>query len=345
MKLIPLQLETETSEPIKQRKPDFANLAEILGGNLEPEKPTICSFKDGNGALLYSGRLNEAHGEPGIGKTNFALAATVKVINSGGIVIYIDPEDNPTAFVRKLLCFGADPQAIIERVKYTNDATPANLEAVLNYAIQNPATLCNVDGLAECLSAAGLSENAAEDFLKFVSCFLRPIAKTGAAVLINDHVVKNGEGGRYSRGTGAKLGCIDGVSYQIKPGKSYSPTREGFIKLAIAKDRNGGVGAVGQPIAEIWFSPTGDGKTQVSINQIESSGGDFKPTALMGKVVEHLKSNPEATKRDLRKLGNSNYIDKAIECLVDDGSLQIESEGAGRRQKFVVIDAETEADL
>ncbi len=343
MKLIPLQLETETSEPIKQRKPDFANLAEILGGNLEPEKPSICAFKDGVGALLYAGRLNEAHGEPGIGKTNFALAATVKVLNSGGSVIFVDPEDNPTAFVRKLLCFGADPQAIIERVKYTNDATPANLEAVLNYAIQNPATLCNVDGLAECLSAAGLSENAAEDFLKFVSCFLRPIAKTGAAVLINDHVVKNGEGGRYSRGTGAKLGCIDGVSYQIKPGKSYSPTREGFIKLVIAKDRNGGVGAVGQPIAEIWFSPTGDGKTDVSIIQVESSsGGDFKPTALMVKVIEHLKANPEATKRDLRKLGKGEYVDKAIECLIDDGELKTEG-GNGVKMSFTLV--EKEADL
>lgn len=42
----------------------FADFAEILKGPLTPEVPTVCAFKDGDGALFYRGRLNEIHSAP-----------------------------------------------------------------------------------------------------------------------------------------------------------------------------------------------------------------------------------------------------------------------------------------
>jgi hypothetical protein len=295
----------------------FADNAALIAGGLEPERPTVGECHPGL-ALFYAGRLNEIHGEPGTGKSNLAAVATLTVLAQGKKVVCIDPEDTAISAIRRLVAFGCTVDAVIER--------------------ERPA-LVILDGLAEALAAEGLSEDAPDDFLKFCRERLTPIANLGAAVLIADHVVKNTETrGRWSRGTGAKMGRYDGVSYSVALGKGYSPTQAGFVRLRVAKDRNGGVGVVGQEMAEIHFTPAGNNRTSVQFKEPANKDQQrFVPTAIMEKVSRRLELFPDSSLRDLRALGKADYVDTAIAELASLGHLEIARGGPGKPTRHRLI--------
>jgi hypothetical protein len=50
----------------------FVDLRKIIDAGLEPECPSVAEILPGK-PLLYPGRLNEIHSEPGLGKTNIGL--------------------------------------------------------------------------------------------------------------------------------------------------------------------------------------------------------------------------------------------------------------------------------
>lgn len=74
--------------------PLFVDLRTLIDSGLEPERPTIAEILPCR-PLLYACRLNEIHSEPGLGKTNIALSIARCVIEDGGHVIWLDPEDTP----------------------------------------------------------------------------------------------------------------------------------------------------------------------------------------------------------------------------------------------------------
>jgi hypothetical protein len=207
-----------------------------------PERPSIANV--GLGAcMLYAGRLNEIHGEPGTGKSNVAIAMCIAELNAGHLVLFIDPEDTPAGFTRRALQFGADPAHLIDRCRYLHNPTPEELTITQRWANEHRPALVVLDGLAESMAAEGLVEDKASDVLKFFRERLRSFAEdSGAAVLVSDHVAKSSEErGRWARGSGAKLGRYDGVSYNLTLIEAYSPKHAGAVRLTIAKDRNGGV--------------------------------------------------------------------------------------------------------
>ena len=147
-------------------------------------------------------------------------------------------------------------------------------------------------------------------------------------MLISDHVSKSSEErGRWARGSGAKLGRYDGVSYNIGLIEAYAPGHAGAVKLTVAKDRNGGVGRVGQTIAEVHFTPDSDNRTLVSFRMPEGLEGAFRPTAIMRKIVTYLQERNEATARDLRTLGKSQAVDLACQLLQEEGDIVLTKNG------------------
>ncbi|PTX95075.1 hypothetical protein DB345_12320 [Spartobacteria bacterium LR76] len=316
----------------------FADVGKILSAGLDPERPTVAEYATGS-FLFYAGRLNEIHGEPGTGKSNINLLATMTVLATGQPVLYIDPEDSAEAAIRRLLGFGCPEDVIRDHFKHTRCPAGDDYARLASWATANKPPLVIVDGLAEALAADGLSEDKPEDFLKFCRERLQPFTDAGAAVVLSDHVVKSAENrGRWSRGTGAKLGRYDGVSYAVELGQGYSPTVEGFVRLSVAKDRNGGVGVVGQSVTEIHFSPMEAGLTRVTFKKpTGKSEGRFLPTALMEKVSRQLETVPTSSARDLRALGKSDFVDRAIRELVAMGNLQVTPGGIGRSNKYKLI--------
>lgn len=245
----------------------FVDLSDILDGDLQPELPTISPSLSGE-CLLYAGRINEIHGEPSVGKTNITLALIKVEIESGNDVLFIDPEDNPIGIIKRAIAFGISKKAIREHLKYVHDPSPDDIKKVLAWSIRHHPAIVSFDGLAELISLCGYKEDDAVSILAFFREYVRPFTHSGAAILLSDHVVKSTENrGTWSRGSGAKMGRYDGVSYMVSLAKPYSPKHAGAVKFTIAKDRNGGVGSKGEDVFMAYIEPK-DGFTQIEIRRI-----------------------------------------------------------------------------
>ena len=309
--------------------PLFVDLSPFLDGTYHQEVPTV-SKTFGTKCLFYAGRLNEIHAEPATGKTNVLMAASVAELEEGGTVLYIDPEDTPEGFTRRIRMLGASPNDVRERVKYLHNPSQEEILAAQTWALQNKPTLVILDGLAESMAAVGADENKASDVLIFFRKNLRPFAEAGAAVVIADHVTKSAENrGQFARGSGAKAGRYDGVSYEIVAAKAYTPNQEGFVRLKVQKDRNGGVGARGVIAAELHFIPGTAGQTLTTFREpAETPEGPWKPTAIMGKIMKHLEAVGEESTSGLRGLGgNTEHTGMAIRYLKEEGKIDIRKEG------------------
>jgi len=102
------------------------------------------------------------------------------------------------------------------------------------------------------------------------------------------------------------------------------------VKLKISKDRQGGVGARGTIPYEVSFEPAGNGTTTVKFKpQDAASPNDWKPTAIMEKIVAHLRLYTTDTKSAIAAAIGSKRatVFKAIECLAAEGRISVVSSG------------------
>lgn len=267
----------------------IADMAALFAGGLQLEQPTLGTRTDG-GCLLYPGKTHTFQAEPSAGKSWIALAIVCEVLAVGGSAAYIDCEDSPPGITGRLVTLGASPAAVIDRFFYVEIPGrfgPAERLHLTREVERMNFDLVVIDGVAKALQREGLSEDKAEDVIKWFELLPHPLAKTGAAVLMLDHVAKNKEEqGRWARGTGAKLAEITGATYQVKVRQSWSKTRSGRVDLVCAKDRPGNY-AVGEIAATVKFEPYGAGERLIL--KIEPPAevaptDSWKPTVLMGKV-------------------------------------------------------------
>ncbi|MFZ4483349.1 MAG: AAA family ATPase [Chthoniobacterales bacterium] len=315
----------------RTKDPAFVPLAGFLDGSIKAPVPTLAEAMPGK-FLFYAGRVNEVHAEPATGKTNLLIEVANKILQDPtATVLYIDPEDTPQAFAARALSFGGDPEALGGRLFYLQDPTVEDVALAQLWANSVGVTAVIIDGLAEMIARQGLDEDRPADCLNFFWQNVRPFAAAGAGVIIADHVTKSREGRNgWSRGSGAKMGHYNGVSYELEPGEEYTPGQSGFIKLKISKDRNGGVGPKHSVPFELAFDPDGEGKTLTSWR----AGSEWRPTKLMDKIVQHLKRHGSATKTELLELGSHTHVPKALDLLIDEGLVTKQTEGKKHQYKL-----------
>lgn len=323
---------------------DVADIAALLETNLEPESGLFLTRSDGL-SLLYPGKMHVFQAEPSSGKSWIALHAVREVLDLGGAAIYLDLEDTPGGILRRLQALGTDPHAMRDRLAYAQLAgrygTTERLEVDRMLDQMNP-DLVVIDGVGESLSRNGLSEDKADDVLRWMDLLPRPIAATGAAVLMIDHVAKDPEQrGRWARGSGAKLGAVDGASYQVKLIAPFARNKAGAVKLVIAKDRPGGVGAIGDTAAVVKIEPHADGERVIL--SVEPEGVDIgpadahKPTQVMATISREMEASqvPRTAKSFEATIGaKPRTIRKAIEHLLLEGHL-VESPGKVKTLRLV----------
>jgi len=316
--------------------PRFADFSKLIAEGFKREMPSLCEYEEGR-FLLYRGRVNETHTEPGVGKTNIAICICAEVMQDGSRVLYLDPEDNANGIGSRFVALGGRPEDLVERFHYTQDPAPDEYAGLHAWAQENKPALVVLDGLAEAMAAEGLSEREETDVLMFFRNRIRPFTDAGCGVLISDHVAKDGESrGRWSRGSGAKLGHYDGVSYEVKLMKAYTPEIDGFVRLKVAKDRNGGVGPVGAVITDLHFRHDEDGNPDIRFEPPRDEIKEkWKPTGLMEKISRFLEDKGPQTKSILRGFGKHDYVDQAITQLVEGGYLTIEPKGAAMLHKII----------
>ena len=309
--------------------PQFADFDKLINEGFKVEKPTLCRYSHDR-FLLYPGRINEIHGEPGVGKTNINLAICAEVMQDGGKVLFLDPEDHAGAIGARFIALGGRPEDLTNRFYYLQYPSPDEIAPLQVWAKTEGIAVVVVDGLAEALAAENVGEDNPTELLPWFKTRLRPFCEGGAAVLVSDHVAKSTESrGRWARGSGCKLGRYDGVSYEIRLKGRYAPGTDGFVRLVVSKDRNGGVGPVSMEVADLHFTDAGEGQTDVEFRPPSDTGKEkWSPTIIMEKISRFIEGAGPCTKRLLRGLGNSSHVDQAITELVRLGHLGIEQKGA-----------------
>lgn len=309
---------------------EFADLAAILAGTEEPERPFFLARTDGH-ALLYPGRIHDLHAAPSVGKTWVAALAVKQTLEAGGAALWVDYEDTPRNLLDRLRSIGAPLDAVADptRFRYTNPTGPfglaerAHVEKILG---ELEPDLVVLDGVAESIARNGFDEIDNGQVLRWRDAVVNPLRSRGAAVLLLDHVKKNTEDkSRGARGAGAKLGAIDGASYELKLTRAYSRNRAGLVRLIVAKDRPGHVGAIGEVVGDLHVRPSNGGLVVALDLDAPTSDEPHKLTGLMQTISRRLEgaSGPLAQFAVFAGFGTEKrHLERALADLVADGYVE-----------------------
>lgn len=324
---------------------EFVDLGPILAGDVKAELPFWLVRDDGK-ALLYPGRVHDLHAPPSVGKTWIALLAMKGCLEAGGSGLILDYEDTAHNTISRLLSLGVDPELLTDptRFRYSNPAgahglaEKAHLEKVLGELEPDLAIL---DGVAAALARSGYDENSNTEVSLWSESLVKPIARSGAAVLLLDHVTKQTENrARGARGAGAKLAMIDGASYEVKLSRAYSRTRPGLVRLIIAKDRVGFVGGIGEVAADIHVRPS-DGGARLELSlEAPSTDEPHKLTGLMESLSKRLEGAGGPLTRTSLFAGygtEKRHLDKALADLLADGHARPVTTGKGSTETFAIV--------
>ena len=227
-------------------RPRYVDVAAFFAGTApEPPKPVLLHRTDDH-ALFYASKVNLVFGDPESGKTLLVLTACAEALNAGRRVIYVDLDHNGSEFILPLLtAFGVSTDTLSDPAlfRYYDDIDTAlsMLMLVEECALWRPAVAV-IDSIGELLPLMGASSNDADDFTRAHTQILKPLAKTGAAVIEVDHLAKN----LFSRsqgptGAAAKRRPVGGLAIKVVCRRTFIPGKGGTAELLINKDRLGGV--------------------------------------------------------------------------------------------------------
>jgi hypothetical protein len=190
-----------------------------------------------------------------------------------------------------------------------------------------------LDGVAASLARCGYDENSNTEVSTWSETLVKPIAATGAAVLMLDHVPKSAEHrSRGARGAGAKLAMIDGASYELRISRAYSRDKAGLVRVVIAKDRHGHVGAIGEVAADLHVRPRdGGARVELSLDAPSTDKG-HQLTGLMETISKRLEgaSGPMTRMMIFAGFGSEKrHLERALADLMADGYVTTTSTGKG----------------
>lgn len=179
--------------------------------------------------LIFKGMVHCIVGEPGSGKTFWALHIAKSVAESG-----------PMMTAARLKAMGMPAELASTGVTYVPFPGMGAKDAgtLLEMARDHQPDLVILDATADFLAAAGMDENAASDVTRWFDAFVLPLAREfGAAVVLLDHGTKNGKS-NGPRGSSAKTAKADIVLEFNRP-SPFSAVLVTTVWLKRLKDRSG----------------------------------------------------------------------------------------------------------
>ena len=320
----------EQAAPVVSTWAELADVKAALAGQLSVAPPVELMRADGQ-HVFYAGKVNGLLGPSESGKTWVALLAAAQAVTEGRNVLVMDFEDTVIGMVSRLRSLGVPDELVARHVNYLAPSEPleraaADLHAML--ARVKP-DLIILDGVNAAMTTMNLDLVNNKDATMFHLSLLLPLSRTGATVIIIDHTPKNDMEGASKGGIGAqaKRAAMTGAAIRVEVVKQFSRGHTGILKLWVDKDRGGHVRMAslnGKLVGLVHLEPGQDGALSVRFEQeveSETESGGFRPTALMGRVAEHLENNPGASQRDIlaAHLGKDKYVRQAIDLLVSEG--------------------------
>jgi|GEM_PF-2093938 len=262
LKLSKAAVERLEQSGVSAKSEPFEQIADLWNSEIEFAKPTLGAFGDGK-ALFYENSTNYLFGPRGLGKTWVSLFIIAEALRKDSYVVFIDPESTAKRSLCRLKYLGVTPKIGIEYFKYLATTDPAKIAEVQAWAKNKERVLVVYDGLANAIASAGKEENS-NAALTILQQHVKPFVDTGATVLVIDHTGKDETKG--ARGHSSKEGFFKGACYQLKNGKSFSRGKAGYLKIVLAKDNEGGTGAMqGQTVALLKADIDERGETHFSL--------------------------------------------------------------------------------
>jgi hypothetical protein len=217
------------SRPVRFERID---LGEPIESGIEPPEMLVSDE-------LYAGRVHCIYSAGGTGKTFKALQLVKKVIDQGKPVLLLDLENGVRIISERLRDLGAEADQVRRHLYYypfpsmpLSDVASAEFEELLEDI--KPA-LVVVDSWINCISAAGLDENSSTDIARWTDAYPQRARVRGVAVLLLDHVPKEGN---TARGSGRKLDYVDAM-WELRNPQRFDRETVGRIDMHLRKDREG----------------------------------------------------------------------------------------------------------
>lgn len=317
------------------------DLTDLLNGVRETLLPSLFERSDGQ-CLLYDGLVHSFHGESESGKSLIIQAECVRLLNQSKNVLYIDFDSDVASVVARLLDFGAGPVAVADHFRYVQpEVRPDSVEErrAWEKMLSDTCTLAVIDGVTDALGIFGCSTVDNDDVAGWIRTVPKQIAaRTGAAVVLIDHVTKDSSNrNRFAIGGQAKMAGLTGAAYTVEVGAPLGRGMREEVVLKIAKDRPGAIrpqcGSFSkkdrtQEAARIIVDSTVS-PPEVTVGAPRAHGGEnpsgekaFRPTNLMQRVSEEIEQHSaELTKTQAAKnaRGKTEYARKAVEILEAEG--------------------------
>jgi AAA domain len=217
------------SRPVRFERID---LGEPIESGIEPPEMLVAEE-------LYAGRVHCIYSAGGTGKTFKALQLVKRVIDQDKPVLLLDLENGVRIISERLRDLGAEADQVRRNLYYypfpsmpLSDDACTEFEELLEDI--KPA-LVVIDSWINCISAAGLDENSSTDIARWTDAFPQRARVRGVAVLLLDHVPKEGN---TARGSGRKLDYVDAM-WELRNPQKFDRETVGRIDMHLRKDREG----------------------------------------------------------------------------------------------------------
>lgn len=236
---------TSTPDPATDPNADSSwtpvDLDALWDGAREQRMPEILARTDGI-AMFYTGLTHSVHGESESGKSWIGQSATVETLARGERVLYVDFEDRGEEVLPRLRALGVQREHL-KNLDYITPDGPAD-GTFARLIEENDYALGVIDGVTAAMGEYRLKSNAQDDVTQWHKLLPRWIAdRTGAAVVVIDHVSKSAERGRFAVGSQAKMAVLSGAGFYVDVARGLAPGGIGELRILVGKDRPGGVRA------------------------------------------------------------------------------------------------------
>lgn len=217
------------------------DLEPVLDGTTIQPMPTLLARDDGK-SLFYDTAVNSVHGDSGSGK-GWVMCMLVAANAARGVrTMLLDFEDTAVSITARLLALGMTADQILTWVIYIRPQVPLDTTAV--------AHLCNtirtsnvgaviIDSIGEAFGLEGIDENKDVEVGPWIRRVARPLADTGAGVVIVDHSTKAADNPLHPSGSKRKRAAVTGASYLAEAIQPFVKGQGGRLRLTCAKDRHG----------------------------------------------------------------------------------------------------------
>jgi hypothetical protein len=231
-----------------------------------PAPPAVCKIEGTTGALFSAGRVSRLFGSSGSAKSWIAKLGTLEVLTSGGAVLYLDCDGVFEDFRAHMKALGLSrDDALSGRLHYIRVEGSLLGDDFKMLLDGQPWDFIVIDGFNVALNASGFKGAEDDGVTAFFGAVLNPAADTGAAVLVIDHMKKDGE---TDHGSVFKRNNLTGTDYSIRRKSLIAPGIRGYSALALTpKDRPGWATSLhasrgktqDDPFAYVVVDSTGDG--------------------------------------------------------------------------------------